>query len=263
MKKFASLLFTTCLVVLLASCGGKEVVVTTTPTITTTASDTTTPPQTTTTAAPKITTPSENTTHNDDDLVPKEWLSVYTTAEALSDFDEIISSDSPDDISAELLSLVNKNVIFFATMRGKTFEIDWDNPNEGEGAEADLYPIKSEYFSDLKSIENLSYDTYSADIAKELLYGTEENPRVLFTEKNDGLYVDPNCISNWSSDPFDMRSYIEITDTTDEGVSFIWHYPDYEGLNEPDKYHYFYYENCNTAIYENGELRLTEPLLNN
>lgn len=263
MKKIALFLFTTCFVISLASCGGSSLTeATTTTTIITTTTTGTRPAATTTTTEASATT-TGNTTYNDDDLVPKEWLSVYTTAEALEHFDEIANADfSDDDISAEILSLVHKNVLFFTTMRGKTFEIDWDNPNEGEGAEADLYPIKSEYFSEIESIEILAYDTYTADIAEELLLGTEEDPRVLFTEKNGEMYIDPNCLSNWSSEPFYMRSYIEITDTTDESVSFIWHYPDFEGLNEPDKYNYFYYENSYTATYENGELRLAELLIN-
>ncbi len=200
-------------------------------------------------------------TYGDDDSVPEDWLAVYTSTEAFAHFDEIANTDRSDDLLEEILSLVNKNVLVFSTMLGETFEIDRENPIEAENSETVVYPIKSQYFTDFESIRNLVFDTYALSIAKELLYGTEKRPYALFDVINGRMYVNPNALSNWNRNPFSVRSYIEITDKSDDCCEFVWHYPDIEGLNDPKEFKYFYFEKQYTSTYSDGKWVLNNVII--
>ncbi len=201
---------------------------------------------------------------NDDISVPKEWIPIYTTEEALAHFNEIVVSDClGDSVSNIVLSLVNKNVLFFETLYGKTFEIDWDTPRKAEDFGTVLYPITTPYFTTLDSIYELAFSTYNSSVAEQLLFGTNEEPRVLFTEIDGCLYVNPDYLSKWTHDPFYPRSYVEITDESEDHINFILHYPDYEGLNEPNEYQYFYYNYNYTATYNDGTWLLNSLVLDN
>lgn len=63
--------------------------------------------------------------------------------------------------------------------------------------------------------------------------------------------------------PFLARSYVEITEKTDNKCTFIWHYPDVEGLNLPeDGYEFHYYEKTYTAEYIDGSWKLNKIIMN-
>ena len=202
-------------------------------------------------------------TKYDDDTVPEEWIPICTAAEALRRFDEIAYADtSATDTLNAVCSLVNRNVLLFETRLGHTFDIDWSESYTPEKPEAAFHPITLHYFSDLDSISKLVYSTYNSAVADEFLFG-ENKTRPLFAEDNGRYYVNVNALSNWSCDPFLARSYIEITEISDDCCNFIWHYPDREELNEPDKYKYFYFDKEYTASFVDGAWVLDSIILNN
>ncbi len=202
-------------------------------------------------------------TKYDDDVVPENWLPIYTAAEALRHFDELADVNaSGGNVSDEVTLLVNRNVILFETLIGHTYDINWDETYTPEGTETEFHPITLRYFANLDSIYQLAYHTYRSDVADERLFG-EENTRQLFVEENGQIYVDVNAMTIWSMDPYAARSYIEITEISDDLCKFIWHYPDREGLNEPDKYKYFYFDKEYTASFVNDAWVLDSFILNN
>ncbi len=203
----------------------------------------------------------------DDKLVPKEWLKVFSHAEALEHFEEIVNSDTSElDAQDAVLSLVNKNVLFFelffVSSKG-LFEIDWNSPYETEDLEKPVYPFKSKFFPNIESIYNLAFNTYDYSVADEFLFGTPENPKTFFFEENGCTYINNSVFPIWSADAFISRTYIEITNISEENCTFVWHYPDLERLNEPVDYQYFYYEKTYTADYKDGTLKLNDIIFNN
>lgn len=98
-----------------------------------------------------------DTKYDDDDVVPENWLPIYTAAEALRHFDELAdANDSGGNVSDDVTLLVNRNVIFFETLIGHTYDINWDEMYTSEGTEAELHPITLRYFANLDSIYQLA-----------------------------------------------------------------------------------------------------------
>ena len=206
----------------------------------------------------------DNSAFTSDNIVPKEWLTIYTTSEALNSSDEIIKCDYSDaDIADVIVSLVNKNVLFFATIKGEAFEIQWDNPITSGDSKTVIYPIKSSIFTDIENVYALADSTYNISVIEKYLTDSKDNGNLFYEDENNQLCVNPDNLSNWSSDPFYTETYIEITDVTDNRCSFIWHYPDLEGLNKPEGLQYYYYEKQYTATYSNGIWTLDSLIFDN
>lgn len=198
----------------------------------------------------------------DDELVPSEWLRVKTTSEVEEKIDEIIKSDtSAKAPESALPALMNKNVLCFDMFYGSLLPVDWNAPYNSSNFENPVYPLKSEYFSNLQSIFDQVYDTYSSSAAEELLHGLNGEP--CLTEITGKVYINTTVFPNWSSDPFVARSYVEIKEKTDNKCTFIWHYPDIEMLNLPQNgYEFFYYEKNYAAEYIDGSWKLSSVVFN-
>ncbi len=199
----------------------------------------------------------------EDDTVPESWIPIYTASEALRNFDELVNGDtSGGDISDIITLLVNRHVIIVETDFANTYDINWEEEYAPQGSENVFYPITLKYFPDIDSITRLVYGTYNATLAHDFLYW-EDDSRPMFLERNGQPYVNIRALSNWSMDPFAVRSYIEIMETSDDRCTFIWHYPDIEGLNEPTEYKYHYFESKYSASFVDGAWVLNTFILNN
>lgn len=201
----------------------------------------------------------------DDELVPSEWIRVVSLGEVMEKVYEIIKADtSAKDPESALPALLNKNVlcydIFFGTKN--LFDINWDAPYNSADLEYPIYPITSEYFPDVQSINDLVYDTYEQSVAEERLHGWGGEP--LFTEENGQMYINNRRFGLVGGPPaFLARSYAEIVEKTDNKCTFIWHYPDTEMLNEPESgYEFHYYEKTYTAEYIDGSWKLNKMVNN-
>ena len=198
-----------------------------------------------------------------DDAIPKNWLAIYTTSEASERFDEIIGYEHSDDIADVIVSLVNKNVLFFAMIKGELFEIQWDNPIEIENIR--VYPVESSIFTNAEAIYEFADITYYTSVVENYLTNAKKgNGKLFYSGENGQLCANTENFSNWSSDPFFSRTYIEITEVTDEYCTFVWHYPDIEGLNAPPEgLKYFYYEKQYTAKCNDGVWKLDMVIFDN
>ena len=200
----------------------------------------------------------------DDELVPSEWIRVDNDAEVMEKVDEIIKSDtSAKDPESALPALINKNVLIYGIFFGTKglFDINWDAPYNSADYEYPIYPITSEFFPDVQSINDLVYDTYEHSEADKHLYRDGEP---LFTEVNGQVYIyNRRFPLVGGPSAFLARSYAEITEKTENKCTFIWHYPDTEMLNEPESgYEFHYYEKTYTAEYIDGSWKLNK-IVNN
>ncbi len=206
----------------------------------------------------------------DDELVPSEWIRVDSIAEVMEKVDEIIKSDtSVRAPEIALPALMNKNVLFylmFFSIRS-LLDINWDPPYNSLDFEKTIYPFTTEYFPDVQSIYDFAYQPYERSYVEEhFLFGTVDSPKKPFVEENGQMYINTNSFpAGFGGGPgsFLARSYVEITEKTDNKCTFIWHYPDVEMLNLPeDGYEFHYYEKTYTAEYVEGSWKLNKIILN-
>lgn len=210
---------------------------------------------------------SVNRVYPDDERVPSDWLPVMSLAECNNNISEIINSDTSDkDRKSSIAALVNKSALCYELFYGvsrELFDIDWDSPYDHPNFENPVYPVTSEYITDIRTINDLADDTYESALANELLSGVfdlKDEPR--YFEENGQLYINNRAFPIYSGSAFYARSYVEITEKTDDKCTFIWHYPDFEFLNYPPSgYEFFYYEKTYTAEYIDGSWKLTKLVL--
>lgn len=206
----------------------------------------------------------------DDELVPSEWIRVDSRAEVMEKVDEIIKSDtSAKDPEIALPALMNKGVLFFLIFYGtrSLLDINWDAPHNSADFEKPIYPFTTEYFHDVQSIYDFAYQPYERSFVEEhFLLGTVDSPKKPFVEENGQMYINTSSFPTagfGGPGPFLARSYVEITEKTDNKCTFIWHYPDVEGLNLPeDGYEFHYYEKTYTAKYIDGSWKLNKIIMN-
>lgn len=221
---------------------------------------------------------SVNRVYADDEVVPSNWLPVMSRAECMANIEEVMNIDTAGNFTEGVLSdLMNKNILCFELFYGVSrdmFYIEWDDPYDHPDFKNPVYPIFPKQPGFLKGmqsdliihfINDLPFDTYESSVAAELLYGVadlKDEPRYLV--KDGQSYINSHAFPNWSSNPFVARSYVEVIERSDNKRTFIWHYPDTEYLNHPQKgYEYYYYEKTYTAEYIDGSWKLTKVVFNN
>ncbi len=162
----------------------------------------------------------------------------------------------------DIVALANKNIIFVDSFTTYLFwKADPNQVYQPESGENPLYPIISlNYYNNIQEIYDLGAETYTESALKK--WYTPRNSYAAgnpFIEENGVFYVDETGLPIWNFAPFMDRSYIEILNETEDRCSFIWHTPDWEKLNEPEKgYEYFYYSCDCEAVYENGSWKLSK-----
>lgn len=193
-----------------------------------------------------------------------KWIPIGDWYYALSKFITITSADcSKGEISDIIRSLVEKNVLYYLTLEGQTVEMDWDNPITYGDEEITLYPVQSVFFPDIKSIYDFASSVYG-DPAEEIYSydpatsGFYSFGRLFFTEIDGKMYVNPNCYMKRGGVSFYQRTYIEITEQTEDKCSFTWHFTDWMHDEERGQFRNYYCEKEYTAVYKDGAWRLTE-----
>lgn len=219
--------------------------------------------------------PFEVREYPDDNIVPAEWMPVYSFAEAAKHFDEIVSADvSKMDTADAIIALANKNVIFMNYFWIDCFwTADHDHPYYSENYKnpyASDYPVfaspllpillSSEYYTDIQEIYDLGSETYTENALNNFYTPMEGVSRKCFFKENGVSYVDVFHLPIWDFAPFKCRTYIEIVSETENKCSFIWYIPEWwERLNEPEEgYEFVYYKRKGEAVYENGSWKLSD-----
>ncbi len=205
----------------------------------------------------------------DDELVPSDWLRVASQAEFADKINETLISDtSGKDPENAVAVLIDRNLLvhsfFFGGM--ELFEIDWDSPYDSPDFEEPIYPITSEYFSDVQSIYDLVYDTYKYSAAEDILHGWNGEP--LLTEVNGRIYTNNTQFPKLGCTSFFTRSYVEITEKTENKCTFIWHFPNLDeseaGYIQPESgYEFFYHEKTYIAECIDGSWKLRDIVFDN
>ncbi|MCM1164627.1 MAG: IseA DL-endopeptidase inhibitor family protein [Lachnospiraceae bacterium] len=203
----------------------------------------------------------------DDELVPSGWLPVGSCAEVEKNAREVLTADfSSKDPESALPALMNRHVFFYMLSEFAAralVDIDFSAPYSSPDFESPVYPMTSEYISDVQSIYDLAYGTYESSLAEKRLHGLNGEP--LYAEIDGQMYVNYAAFPAGAggASTFIARSYVEITEKTDNKCTFIWHYPDVERLNPPEEgYEFHYYERSYTAEYIEGSWKLNEVVSN-
>ncbi len=255
--------------------------------ITETTEATTVTEMTTVTEATTVTEETPNVTDNvsaeieilecpDDEIVPAEWLPVCYFLDAVQNFDDIVSADvSKMDTADAIIALANKNVIFMNTFVSDIFcNADIDHPYYSENyknpnyPDKPIYPITLNYFTDIQEIYDLGSETYTDNALEDFYASGGKVSRRCFMKENGVSYIDLWATPIWDSRPFEVRTYIEILEETENKCSFIWHVPNWTiyalspelAASKPRTagYYYFYYNYHTEAEYINGSWKLTE-----
>ncbi len=216
-----------------------------------------------------------NNWYNEGFVIPENWLPIMKNDEAFENLDSLFNEPQAGKSISEIIqNLVNRNIvaidIFYGWGPSFTSDYKVEKPNFGvvnpHTGKTNVYAIKSDYFSSLEEIEDIMNKTYIADLAHERLYG-QDGDRQLFIERDNKLFVDYNCMPNWSALTFEDDSYIEII-TDDENECFfnyhyiMWEYFDYENNDTEELYPHHYIVTLR-AVKENGEWRLCSFVFNN
>lgn len=210
---------------------------------------------------------SVNRVYADDEVVPSNWLPVMSRAECLANIEEVMNIDTAGNFTESVLSdLMNKNILCFELFYGVSRELlnVEETPRKLPDFENPVYPFTSEYFSDIETVYELLYSTYERSVAERILYGRSANKEPIYAEKDGRMYINGESVPIWSSNPFISRSYVQITEKTDDICTFIWRYPDIEYLNYPPAgFEFYYFEKTYTAEYTEGSWKLTKVVFNN
>ena len=154
----------------------------------------------------------------DDKIVPSEWIPVYSFAEAVQNFDAIVSADVSGMNAADaIIALANKNVIFMNAFISDVFcELDKDHPYYSEiyknpnFPNEPIYPIILNYFTDIQEIYDLGTETYTENAIEDFYTPKKGISRRCFMKENGVSYIDVWATPIWDYAPFMYRTYIEI-----------------------------------------------------
>ncbi len=201
------------------------------------------------------------------ELVPENWREILTTEEALENFHAIVAPPPKGaSLEDEIVLLMNRNILCFDTGQLGAFELIDHVSSVGGKAEMKMVRVRSEYLKSVQDIKNLYQQTYTEAYAHYCFYGTQNKPRQIFLRDEDGiLWVNLQKVGNWVNDPFRDRTYIEIVNQSDSICEFIWHYVEYDSINnDPPREFFPLHRTINGfAVKENGEWRLAYTILNN
>ena len=163
-------------------------------------------------------------------VIPKNWKKILTTQEAFSQFDNLNQMDVSKNVEDAIVLLMNRNVLVFNTMHLKAFEFNEDITGLDYNNEDELiFIVNSQYFNYVDDIEKLVFNTYTKDCAESILYGSNENQQERFISGDNGeIFVNLKKTYNWSTEPFEYQTYVELTENDENSCEFIWHYIEWD-----------------------------------
>ena len=148
--------------------------------------------------------------------------------EAKEHFNELSNNEQPDSPEETIVRLMNRNIIAFNIETGRIFDYHIDEYGVWDQDGKKLYEASSPYFASLADIKTFIENTYTAEEADRLINGNDRHIPAM-TEENGQLMLDiTGGIRTWNTDPFANRTYIEVTDCTDDTITFEWHSIDWE-----------------------------------
>lgn len=203
----------------------------------------------------------------DDELVPESWIPIDSLADGALKIDETVKADtSVKDPEKAIPALVDKNRLvlemFFMPFGSDWFNADLNSSYDSPDHDAPLYPVtfSGEDVFDLKQLHDLVYSTYEQSAADDIWNWPNGEP--CFVEENGRLYL--NAYGTFSRDykAFRARSYIEITEKSEDKCTFVWHFPDIEKLDVPEAkgFEFSYFDQTYTAEYKDGHWMLNEMI---
>lgn len=184
-------------------------------------------------------------------------IRVPSLKEALASFDEI-EGKSVSGTPAEIVrTLMEKNVLCFATLNAQCWTVDDEYAEDFYYARGTA-PINSKYLNSAEQIDDLFYGTYTKDKADYLIhYYDGKNTINAFYENDDGeLYATFSEILKTANESFKTPTYVCITSSTKNRIEFNRYYTQNpkEGMPQPDNFTF-------AAVRKNGVWRLENYII--
>ena len=181
---------------------------------------------------------------------------IRSLSEALANFSEI-ESKTPDGTPEEIVkTLLERNILCFATMQGKCWTYDESKYSYNYEFSNGMVPIQSEYLSSTKQIDDLFYGTYITSKADYLIHYDDGGVVYDAFDYNGGLYADFSQILKNAMDSFATPTYAAIVSASDNEIVFERYSVPYtvEGAPSPNNYQF-------SAVKRGGKWRLENYII--
>ena len=205
-----------------------------------------------------------NNWYMDGYVVPENWIPLMLCDDAFKHYDELMGEAQEGKTVEEIVeTLMNKNTLAFEICHG------YGIGTENTGGFSDPCLITYAPFKSIDDLERLVRGTYTSEESDRCLIDNDGKPApfAAFFEQDGKLYVDFNKMYIWNTDPFNFRTYIEVTDIDDDVCTFVWHYISWEYFdyeyNDTDETYSHHNQMTFHAVKENGEWRLPTIILDN
>lgn len=183
-------------------------------------------------------------------------IRVPSVKEALAEFDEI-ESKSVGGTPAEIVrTLLEKNVLCFATLQAQCWTFD-DEYSENYYYARGTAPISSKYLRSAQQIDDLFNGTYTKDKAAYLIHYYDGDKYIdAFYEEDGELCATFSEILKTANDSFKTPTYACITSSTKNRIEFNRYYTQSpkEGMPQPNNYTF-------AAVKKNGVWRLENYII--
>lgn len=193
--------------------------------------------------------PNIDVTYRDPLEVPSSAnIRIRSLSEALANFSEI-ESKTPEGSPEEIVkTLLERNILCFATLQVKCWSFD---PQYSENYEYmnGTAPVHSDYLKSTQQIDDLFYGTYINSKAEYLIH--YEGWTNAFTESNGSLYFSFSDVLKSANDSFETPTYAAVISASDNEIVFGRYYEQNPtaGSPEPNNFHF-------KAVKVNGAWRL-------
>ena len=182
---------------------------------------------------------------------------IRSLSEALAHFSEIESKTAEGTPEEIVKTLLERNILCFATMQGKCWTYDEEEYGYNYEFSNGIIPIQSDYLSSAGQIDDLFYGTYIESKADYLIhYDDIDYPEDTFDYEGGQLYADFSQILKTAMNSFETPTYAAIISSSSDEIVFGRYYSRYpeEGALQPNNYHF-------RAVKRGGKWRLENYII--
>ena len=188
--------------------------------------------------------------------VASDAIFICSLSEALANFSEI-ESKAADGTPEEIVkTLLERNILCFATMQGKCWTYDESKYADNYEFSHGMVPIQSKYLSSTKQIDDLFYSTYITSKADYLIHYDDGDMVYDAFDNKGGLRADFSQILKNAMDSFSTPTYAAVVSASDYEIVFERYSVPYtvEGAPSPNNFQF-------SAVKRGGKWRLENYII--
>ena len=199
--------------------------------------------------------PMQSNESTDTDMA-ESAIYIRSLSEALANFFEIANKAADGTPEEIVKTLLERNILCYAALQGKCWTYDESKYLYNYEYSNGIVPIKSNYISSTRQIDELFYGTYTDDKADFLIHYDDGDYVEDAFVYDDGLCVDFSQILKTSMNSFETPTYAAIVSASDNEIVFERYSVPYpvEGAPSPNNYQF-------SAVKERGRWRLENYII--